>query len=176
MFEDLTDNCERTKKYPFMKEQHRTFSITKQQMMELLAYSEIPFPFRKEDVKGHWECPSDIIVDQTVAMAQQVLPILPQGKIEGVNKVWIIKPGQNARGSGVRCVKGLNEILDAGSQMQARVVQKYIENPLLLPLANGRCKFDIRQWVLVTSFNPLTIYFYNSNYSCLLYTSDAADE
>ena len=48
--------------------------------------------------------------------------------------------------------------------MQSRIVQKYTESPLLLPLKIGSCKFDMRIWVLVTSFDPLSIFFYNSCY------------
>lgn len=84
--------------------------------------------------------------------------------MEGDRNIWIIKPGQNSRGSGVRCVSTMQEIIESGLAMQSRIVQKYIERPLLLPTSSGFCKFDIRQWVLVTSFDPLTIYYYNSNY------------
>jgi len=51
-----------------------------------------------------------------------------------------MKPGGNARGSGISILDNVVEILSQGEKLGARIVQKYIENPLLLDIKEVVCK------------------------------------
>ncbi|CAK66090.1 unnamed protein product (macronuclear) [Paramecium tetraurelia] len=84
----------------------------------------------------------------------------PAYKVDGVHNIWIIKPGGCARGSGIYLEKDIAEAINSGQQMQARLVQKYIERPLLYK----GFKFDLRQWVLVRSFQPLQAFVFSHCY------------
>lgn len=78
----------------------------------------------------------------------------------GMN-IWIVKPGTSSKGSGIECMNALPEILQHCDRMPNRVVQKYVERPLLL--FSGR-KFDIRQWVLLRSVAPLRVFLFSECY------------
>lgn len=87
--------------------------------------------------------------------------------VNGTNNVWICKPCYNARGLGIFCFNKKADIISTFSKKAPtpKVVQKYVERPLLLRginLANKSelRKFDIRQWVLVTSLEPLQVYVF----------------
>ena len=84
----------------------------------------------------------------------------PQFDLNGINNIWILKPAALSRGRGIMVFANLIEILDYTSKENQWVAQKYIENPMIIQ----RKKFDIRQWVLVTDWNPLTIWFYERSY------------
>nr|XP_057947118.1 tubulin polyglutamylase TTLL5 isoform X2 [Doryrhamphus excisus] len=65
---------------------------------------------------------------------------------------WIIKPVASSRGRGIYLVSNPNQI----SLDENILVSRYINNPLLI----DEFKFDMRLYVLVTSYDPLLIYVY----------------
>ncbi|KAJ2944561.1 hypothetical protein O0L34_g3911 [Tuta absoluta] len=92
-----------------------------------------------------------------------VVKYWPQIEIDGVLNIWIVKPGNKCRGRGIHLMNNIKDIIsliNVPAQKTRYVVQKYIENPLVV----YNTKFDIRQWFLVTNCQPLTIWVYKDSY------------
>ena len=66
---------------------------------------------------------------------------------------------QAARGEGVKSVAGLSRVLEEATSGPHRILQKYMQAPLLV---RGR-KVDVRQWVLLTCAEPLQAYFFDES-------------
>ena len=63
-----------------------------------------------------------------------------------------MKPANSSQGRGIQIIDSLDNVdIDETS-----IIQRYIMNPLLI---NGH-KFDLRIYVVVTSYEPLRVYVY----------------
>eukprot|EP00056_Hartaetosiga_gracilis_P005258 m.82867 g.82867 ORF g.82867 m.82867 type:complete len:494 (-) comp12104_c1_seq1:132-1613(-) len=71
---------------------------------------------------------------------------------------WIMKPAGAAQGRGIFLVTKLSQLKkwsrDSKTQAKTYVISKYLDRPFLI----GGKKFDMRLYVLVTSFRPLRAY------------------
>ena len=90
--------------------------------------------------------------------------------MNGKSNKWILKEGAEADGNGITVHDSLDtiekEIVRADGNSNYMVVMKYIENPLL----KDYHKMDMRMWVLVTDWNPLTVWSYEECYFRVAYS------
>eukprot|EP00405_Crypthecodinium_cohnii_P008126 CAMPEP_0206423768 /NCGR_PEP_ID=MMETSP0324_2-20121206/2853_1 /ASSEMBLY_ACC=CAM_ASM_000836 /TAXON_ID=2866 /ORGANISM="Crypthecodinium cohnii, Strain Seligo" /LENGTH=510 /DNA_ID=CAMNT_0053888343 /DNA_START=230 /DNA_END=1758 /DNA_ORIENTATION=- len=109
---------------------------------------------------------------------------------------WIMKPVGRSQGAGIFLVNKLTQLQQwrpsnnwkppkdsskdpddedgAKEGPELYVVQKYLDDPLLV----GGKKFDIRLYVLVTSYQPLTVYMHRAGFcrfSMSRYSNDMSD-
>uniref|UniRef100_K3WHZ6 Tubulin--tyrosine ligase-like protein 5 n=1 Tax=Globisporangium ultimum (strain ATCC 200006 / CBS 805.95 / DAOM BR144) TaxID=431595 RepID=K3WHZ6_GLOUD len=71
--------------------------------------------------------------------------------------LWILKPPNLSCGRGIKLVTAASNGTPKLSKKKAYVAQKYIANPFLI----NELKFDLRIYVLVTSYEPLRIYLFD---------------
>lgn len=87
-------------------------------------------------------------------------------------KKWIFKPAGSAQGLGIKIItklsqaKNLSTLIKNSKKLHSSikekfVICKYLDNPLLI---NSR-KFDLRTYVLVTNYNPLTIWRHKAGFA-----------
>jgi len=71
---------------------------------------------------------------------------------EKTNHTWIVKPNASSQGKGIFLLHDLEDL----PLTECSVISRYIENPMLIQ----GLKFDLRIYVLVTSYTPLRAYVY----------------
>ena len=100
------------------------------------------------------------------------------------NAYWIMKPTARAQGKGIFLVNKLKQLqkwantsklpFQAQIMKEAYVISRYIDQPLLV----GSKKFDLRIYVLVTSYRPLKVWLSSKGFARFCnekYSSEIAD-
>jgi len=98
------------------------------------------------------------------------------------NSMWIMKPTGRSQGKGIFIINKLAQIKKWSSTTkwaqqavkEAYVISRYLNDPLLV----GGKKFDLRIYVLVTSYRPLRVYQYAHGFARFCthkYTNDMDD-
>jgi tubulin polyglutamylase TTLL1 len=98
------------------------------------------------------------------------------------NAMWIMKPTSRSQGKGIFIINKLAQIKKWSSQSrwaqmplkEAYVISRYVENPMLI----GGKKFDLRIYVLVSSYRPLRVHQYAHGFArfcATKYNTDMGD-
>ncbi|CAK0893765.1 unnamed protein product, partial [Prorocentrum cordatum] len=135
-----------------------------------------------EEAASYYACsPTTFVLPQEYSMFVEEFK-----KQQSAGAIWIMKPVGKSQGKGIFLFDKLSQISgwrqkpewmrrdeDAGKrgggdkdedekgQAEPYVVQRYISNPLLI----GGKKFDLRLYVLVTSYAPLSVWMYRSGFA-----------
>jgi hypothetical protein len=101
-------------------------------------------------VEGQAHRGADVFVPKTFFLPEGFAALADEWRGTGALQRWIVKPANLSRGRGVYLLTSLDDLAQAGPC----VVSRYVDNPLTL----DGFKFDLRIYVLVTSFVPLVAY------------------
>jgi hypothetical protein len=97
-------------------------------------------------------CAEYDFLPETFVLPDEKPQLVARAKALPAGTLWISKPPNASCGRGIRVVSRLDDL----DLREEAVVSRYIANPYLI---NG-LKFDLRLYVVATSFNPIKIYMY----------------
>lgn len=135
---------------------------------------------RPADASKYNICPVTFVLPQEYSMFVEEFK-------KWTGSTWIMKPIGRSQGSGIFLINKLAQTQqwkprqdwnpsqpkteDEEAGVEAYIAQKYVESPLLI----GGKKFDMRLYVCVTSYHPLTVYMHRGGFcrfSMTRYSSD----
>lgn len=121
---------------------------------------------RSDFLQSSWKCIDRLIKNEIdivgvkTAINEELRRFLPTLI---TSNIWILKPIGLSCGEQIQVVNGLVNCLatlESYDNMKC-IVQKYVERPLLV----RKCrKFDIRQWILITSLEPVKVFGFSECY------------
>ncbi|KAE9552355.1 hypothetical protein FO519_004438 [Halicephalobus sp. NKZ332] len=142
---------------------------------QLICHFRNDWEFTRKDclIKNHKKAKKANGFQMDYLPASYVLPLEYHIFVEEFRKypqdtMWIMKPVAGAQGKGIFLFKKLKDIQEwkkkgksADSETQPYVVQSYVSHPYLI----GGKKFDMRLYVLVTSFRPLNAWIHREGFA-----------
>ncbi|EDV29149.1 uncharacterized protein TRIADDRAFT_52733 [Trichoplax adhaerens] len=107
----------------------------------------------KENLKSPW---MEFYLEKPVRDFREDLRRASATLASGNQRIWIAKPNTGCKGEGIMISDDIDQLIQfVDNSNQSHVIQKYVENPMLL---TGERKFDIRCWVLLD--HKYDIYLY----------------
>jgi len=97
--------------------------------------------------------PKDFVITPMSYLIHEEYEAFQAERDRDPSSLWILKPVAASCGRGIKIYNSTQRV----SKKEGMLAAKYISNPHLL----NDLKYDMRVYVLVTSFNPLRIYMYN---------------
>ncbi|XP_070393962.1 polyglutamylase complex subunit TTLL1 isoform X6 [Dermacentor albipictus] len=149
-------------------QQARKAICVRNRQRDLLARHMQRYQRQRSKALQRDEPPPPAIVPSTYVLPRDYSMFVDEYKklAGGGSSLWIVKPCGKAQGIGIKLVdrpsqvKSLINSWESQGNRESHVLCRYVDPPLLV----GGRKFDLRLYVLVTSFQPVHAFLYRKGF------------